>query len=531
MSATARRGVLFGLVLAVVVTFWPAAGHQFVFDDFQYVVTNPDVQKGFSPETVRWAFTSRYASNWHPVTWLSHMLDVQLFGLETVGPHLVNILLHAVNAVLLFLVLSRLTSAPWRSALVAGLFAVHPLHVETVAWVAERKDLLATLFLLLALAAYRRYAEQPGTARYLAVAALFCLGIMAKPMVITLPVLLLLLDFWPLDRRSRGIPLHRLLLEKLPLVAISALSAAMTIVAQREGGAMRSVHQYPLSARAGNALVSYLAYIAKTLNPSGLTAFYPHPGPDLPLWKAAGAGLLLAIFTWAAVRHMRSRPWLTAGWLWYLLTLVPVIGLVQVGDQGLADRYTYLPLIGLFIITSWGAEDLTIGRQRLRQFVPAAAASVLILLAGASRVQVAWWKDNDTLFRRALAVTTNNWFAHISLGAVLGMQGDLEGGAAQYREALRIRPQDPMLQNNLGFILGRQGRIEEALARFREAALLKEDYAEPLFNAGVLYLKINDLDRASRQCEALDRVDRRWADRLREFLRYKQGLISVKPEL
>ena len=526
LSLRARWGVVVALVLGVVFIFGPTAGHQFVYDDFQYLVGNPEVQKGFSLETVWWAFTARFASNWHPVTWLSHMLDVQIFGLEPQGHHLVNVLLHALNAVLLFFVLSRLTGAPWRSAMVAALFAVHPLHVESVAWVSERKDLLCTFFLFLALEAYRRYAARPGAARYLGVAALFSLALLAKPMAVTFPLLLLLLDFWPLDRRARGVPTKRLILEKVPLLALSGVSSLMTVLAQQEGGSMRSVHQYTLAVRTDNALVSYVAYLGKMLLPTGLSVFYPHPGPELPVWKAGCAALLLLLFTGLAIRQFRARPWIGVGWLWYLVTLVPVIGLVQVGDQGMADRYSYLSLTGPFIIFAWGAHALAAGRPRLRKAFPAAAAIILLVFTVAAARQVAWWKDGDTLFQRALAVTENNWFAHISLAAARGMQGDLEGAAIQYREALKIRPLDPILLNNLGFILGRQGKIDEALEHFREATRLKPDYPEPLFNTGVLFLKLDRLDQAGAQCEALDRVDHRWANQLRDFIRYKQALLS-----
>jgi tetratricopeptide (TPR) repeat protein len=522
LSPRAAAGVALALLVGAV--FWPVGGHQFVYDDFQYVVGNSQVQQGFSFETLRWAFTSRFASNWHPLTWLSHALDVQLFGLAPRGHHLVNVGLHALNAVLLFVVLARLTAAPWRSALVAALFAVHPLHVESVAWISERKELLCTGLLLLALDAWRRYAARPSAARYLAAASLFALALLAKPMAVTFPLLLLLIDVWPLDRFSRGVPALRLLLEKVPLLLLSAVSSALTVLAQQEGGSMRSVHQYTLAVRAGNALVSAVAYLGKMLLPTGLSVFYPHPGPGLPPWQPVGAALLLAAITGLAVRSFRTRPWFGVGWLWYLVALVPVIGLVQVGDQGMADRYTYLPLIGPFIVLVWGAGELVADRPRLRRAASAAAVALLLVLAATASRQVAWWKDGDTLFRRALAVTKNNWFAHMSLAGALGMQGDLAGAAAQYEEALKIRPHDPILLNNLGFILGRQGRIEEAMANFREASQLKPDYPEPLFNSGVLFLKLNQIDQARARCEALERVDRRWADQLREFIRYKEGL-------
>lgn len=426
--STSARGILAALlVLLVGLIYSRTAAYQFVYDDFQYLVANPDAQQGLTGSSAWWALTSLYASNWHPLTWISHLLDVTLFGLEPGGHHMVNIALHALNAGVLFIVLSRLTGRAWMSALAAALFAVHPLHVESVAWISERKNILSTFFLLLTVEAYRRYSGRPGTGRYLVVAGVFVLALMAKPMVVTLPLLLVLLDFWPLQRLRAGIPPARLLLEKLPLLLCSAATAALAVIAQQAGGSMRSVHQYSLPVRAANALVSYAAYIGHTIWPSGLNAFYPHSGPAISVGKVAGAGLLLAGVTWWALRQAGKRPWLAVGWLWYLIALLPVIGLVQVGDQAMADRYAYLPIIGLLILATRGLDELTETKTLWRERARAAAVALVALLAGAASVQTTWWENNETLFKRALAVTSDNWFAHISLAAALGMQGDADG--------------------------------------------------------------------------------------------------------
>lgn len=520
-------GVLAALLaLLVGLIYARSAAYQFVYDDFQYLVANPNAQEGLTGSSAWWALTSLYASNWHPLTWVSHLFDVTLFGLEPGGHHMVNILMHALNAGLLFVVLSRLTGRSGMSALVAALFAAHPLQVESVVWVSERKNLLSTLFLLLTIEAYRRYAARPDTGRYLAVAGIFALALMAKPMVVTLPLLLLLVDYWPLQRLRAGVPAVRLILEKLPLLLLSAATAILTVVAQEHGGSMRSVHQYSLPVRAANALVSYTACIGHTFWPSGLNAFYPHAGPAIPVWKVAGAGFFLAGASWWAFRQVGKRPWLAVGWYWYLIALLPVIGLVQVGDQAMADRYAYLPIIGLLIVAARGLDELAETWPPWRKMIRAAAVAGVALLAVVATIQTTWWKNNETLFKRALAVTSDNWFAHISLAASLGMQGDVDGAVAHYREALSIRPRDPILINNLAFVIGRQERIDEALRLFHEAAALKADYAEPQFNIGVLYLKRNDFEKAEAQAAKLEEIDRRWAGQLREFIRYKRNLVE-----
>jgi hypothetical protein len=387
------------LALATLAVFWQVLGHDFVnYDDPDYVYRNPNVQSGITLSSIKWAFTTGHAANWHPLTWLSHMLDWQLFGDNPGWHHLTNLFLHIANTLLLFAVLKRMTNALWRSAFVAAAFALHPLHVESVAWVAERKDVLSTLFWMLTIAAYLRYLERPGTGRYLLTLLIFALGLMAKPMLVTLPFVLLLLDYWPLgrfqfgqivksvgqqSRKSLNAFSHwklsrHLLLEKVPLFALSAISSIVTFLVQRTAGAVTSVETLPLKLRIANTFVSYLTYIQKMVWPSRLAMFYPYPDKTDLIWQTVVFALLLLIISLGVIWLMRRRRYLLTGWLWYLGTLVPVIGLVQVGDQALADRYTYVPLTGLFIIIAWGVPDL-IAKWRFRKHALAASAIAVLL--------------------------------------------------------------------------------------------------------------------------------------------------------
>jgi hypothetical protein len=380
--------------------FAPVLRNEFTsYDDRTYVSANRHIQRGLSAEAVRWAFTTTRAANWHPVTWVSHMIDVTVFGLAPGPAHAVNLALHVANVLLLFVFFARTTGAAGRSAVVAALFAVHPLHVESVAWIAERKDVLSTLFWLLATWEYVEYARSRSTGRLALVAFLMALGLLAKPMLVTLPFTLLLLDRWPLGRASAG--WKALVVEKLPLFALSIAACVATFLAQQAGGAVASVERFPAPVRVANAIWSYVAYLELTLWPRRLAVFYPHPGSSLPAWKVALAASILAAMTSLAVMLRRSRPYVLTGWLWYVGTLVPVIGLVQVGNQGMADRYTYVPLIGIFVIVAWTAAS-----WGSHTTIPAVA--VVLALAAAARAQVMEWRDTVTVFTHALAVTGPN---------------------------------------------------------------------------------------------------------------------------
>jgi tetratricopeptide (TPR) repeat protein len=532
------------LMVLTAAVFWPVTGHDFVnYDDDQYVTENRQVRQGVTLQGVRWAFATFQAGNWHPLTWLSHMLDVTFYGLDPAGHHLTNLLIHGLNVLLLFVVLLRMTGGLWPSACVAALFALHPLHVESVAWVAERKDVLSTCCGLLAIAAHVRYAARPTGDRYLGVLCLFALSLMAKPMLVTLPVILLLLDYWPLGRLQLASGARRtvwpLLKEKFPLLLLSAASGAVTVLAQQQAGAIRTFDALSLWARVENALVAYVGYMGKTLWPDNLAVFYPHPGSSLPPWQVAGAVLLLGGITVLVALAGNRRPYLFVGWSWYLVTLVPVIGLIQIGSQAVADRYTYVPLIGLFIMLAWGAAELTAGWRHQRAVLVVAAALLFPALMGITWLQVRVWRNSVTLFERALAVTTSNYIAHDHLGLALVRQGRVEEALPHYAEALRIKPNhvgtltnladamvrqgrldeaagwysdvlrlhpdDARTHNNLGNVYRAQGRWEEAVQQYREALRLQPDLGEPHNNLGMVYRQLGRLEEAVQEYrEAID---------------------------
>jgi hypothetical protein len=465
--------LLAALVLAV---YAQAAGFDFVrIDDEEYVVRNPAVQAGLTLDSIRWAFTATRAANWHPLTWLSHMADVTCFGPAPTAPHLVNVALHLANTLLLFALLASMTGARLRSAVVAGLFALHPLHVESVAWVSERKDLLCTFFGFAAIHAHARYAAAPSRLRLAAVAAAAAFSLMAKPMFVTLPFLLVLLDGWPLNRLSSapGSRLRDRLVEKWPLFGLSLLSCAITVAAQRGAGAVATFRQFPFHARLENALVSVARYLGKTVWPADLCVFYPHPWDirgSIPAWQPALAAALLVAVTALAVRHRRRLPFLLAGWLWFLGTLVPVLGLVQVGSQAMADRYSYVPLVGLFIAVAWGACEAAGGRPRARQALAALAVVALLGLSALSWRQAAFWKDSETLFARAVQVEPESWVTQQAMGIIRAKQARDADAAAHLRESLRIWPGNSEARRWLAFALGRSGRIDEAIGELRRLA-------------------------------------------------------------
>ena len=477
MSPIGRTAALCAaLLLLLAACFAPVLRNGFVnYDDDVYVTANPMLGKPLATDTLRWAFTTFRASNWHPVTWLSHRADVALFGFDARGHHLTSLALHAANTLLLFLLLSRCTGAVWRSVGAAALFGIHPLHVESVAWVAERKDVLSTFFLLLTLLAYRRYLGGRDARSYAAVLLFFSLGLLAKPMLVTLPVLLLVLDFWPLgrwrDRRNPGDTLRRLLTEKAPLLALALLSGAVTLAAQARGGAVKTFGEYPFAERLGNALVSTARYLGKTLWPEGLVVFYPHPGGSLSAGTIALSALLLAAVTACVLLAAKRRPFLAAGWGWYLVTLSPVLGLVQIGAQAMADRYTYVPLAGLFVAALWGAADGRPRRRRRDAVLAAAVAALLLPLAAATRHQVGVWRDSVSVFEHALIWTRGNFVAHDNLATALLQQGREREALLHAVAALRIRPdREPGRYLRLGRALLAEGLYGEA-AEVLEGAL------------------------------------------------------------
>jgi protein O-mannosyl-transferase len=476
------------LAVATLAVYGQVISHHFInFDDDLYIQDNPMVIGGVTLKGMAWAFTTFHSANWHPLTWLSHMVDSQLFGLNAGGHLFVSALIHVFNTLLLFFFLKRVTGARWRSAIVAALFALHPLHVESVAWAAERKDTLSTLFGLLCLLAYARYAEKPSRKKYALVAAWLALGLMAKPMLVSWPFVLLLLDYWPLRRvewrSADGFkrfakawwPLIR---EKLPLFFLVAPSMAVTYIAQAHGEAVAGLIAAPLSWRLANSLVSYAKYLLLSFWPEGLAIYYPASDNTAPAWQWAAALILLGAITALALRNARQRPYLISGWLWFLGTLVPVIGLVQVGSQAMADRYTYVPSIGLFIAFIFGLADLAKTWRIGSVSIATTSAVTILLLAALTTLQISRWRDSETLFAYVLSVTSDNRVVQNNLGSTLGQQGKHAEAIPHFAEALRIKPDYLDALGNMGRALLKQGKAAEAIGFYQRALRLKPDSAE-----------------------------------------------------
>jgi tetratricopeptide (TPR) repeat protein len=501
-------GVCLFLAAIVWVVFGQILGHEFVnYDDDFYVYENPEVAQGLTLQGILRAFTHVHCSNWHPLTWISHMLDCQFYGLNPGGHHLTNILLHTATAILLFLVLRRMTGFLWRSAFVAAVFAVHPLRVESVAWVAERKDVLSGLFFMLTIGAYARYARRPWSpARYGLVVFLFTLGLMCKPMLVTLPLVLLLLDFWPLKRftihDSRHTPsLHhsitpllRLLLEKLPLLGLAVASGAVTIFAQHE--ALQSCEKFSLPLRVGNALVSGVVYLGQMFWPSGLAVLYPFTARNIGVSEVVLSLVLLAGISTGVFVLCRRRPCFLTGWLWYLIMLAPVIGIVQVGAQARADRYTYLPQIGLYLLLTWAAADLCAGWRHRRVVLGGGATIILVALIFCARAQTAYWRNSESLWTHTLACTSDNYIGHNNLGNALLKTGDVDEAMVHFQKALEIKPDFAEAHNNLGNFLFQKGSVDEATVHYQKALEIKPDYAVAHYNLGNALIQNGNVDEA-----------------------------------
>lgn len=496
------------LLAAVTLAIYnPVNHHPFVnYDDDRYVTENAHVRQGLTASTITWALTSTEQANWHPLTWMSHALDCSLFRLNPAGHHFTSVLLHGVNVVLLFLILVWATGRFGPSLFVAALFALHPINVESVAWVAERKNVLCTTFFFLTLWAYGWYAQKPGSKRYLAVVALFATGLASKPMVITLPFVLLLLDYWPLNRLAGAsdprIPSFlwpRLVLEKLPLLVLSLASAVITMQAQQAGGAVRSATQFPFGVRIANAIYAYEMYLWKMVWPVRLAPLYPHPGDALATWQVAAAALILITIT-AIVLRFRQHRYLLVGWLWFLGTLVPVIGLVQVGDAAMADRYVYIPLIGVFVMISFGIADWA-AQKKLGIALMIAAAVVLVTLVISTHRQISYWESNVDLWSHALAVTQNNFIAEDNLGGALILEGREEEAHGHFENAARINPKDPMSRSNLGTYFQTHNQPREAVAQYQEAIALTSDpglLAQTYANLGTTQRSLGEDDEARK---------------------------------
>ncbi len=512
-----RRTIVSALLVVVTVAVYaPVRHHGFVnYDDPEYVTENPAVTGGLRTANVVWAFTRAHSANWHPITWLSHMLDCDLYGLAPAGHHLTSVVLHAATSAALFVALVTMTGALWPSAWVAAMFALHPVHVESVAWISERKDVLCALFWMLALVAYGRYVRAPSLRRYAVVAVSYVLALMSKPMAVTLPLVLLLLDVWPLRRVA--VPFGRAILEKLPLLVLTLAASLVTILTQSRAGAIASLELVPLGARLANATVAYVRYLVMLVWPAGLSPFYPLELP-VPTWGVAGALVVLGAISALVVRSAPRRPYLLVGWLWYLVTLVPVIGIVRAGEQSMADRFTYIPSVGIFVMVAWPAAELARASRLQARVIATAAIVALVAASIVTRVQLAYWHDSESLFRHALAVTRDNYLAHTNLGSALTKDGrtaeafehfaaavqikpgyakarvnlgmayadraDATAAAAQYAEALRLDPTSAMAHYNWGLLLAQSGSLDEAEQHYREALRLDPRYAKAQNNLG-----------------------------------------------
>ncbi|MDY6791266.1 MAG: tetratricopeptide repeat protein [Thermodesulfobacteriota bacterium] len=491
--------ICFFLVLITFCVYSQLKDHSFItYDDDLYVTKNFHVQNGLTGESIAWAFSFNDVFYWHPLTWLSHMLDCQLYGLNAGMHHLTNLILHIINCLLLFFVFKQVTGAIWRSAFVAALFALHPINVESVAWVAERKNVLSTFFWLLTMLAYVYYVRRPSIYRYLLVFVFFILGLLSKPMLATLPFVLLLIDYWPLERVKFGkicfnkdgkigkfifsvqkeSPPSSLVLEKIPLIFLSSVSILVTSVSVHRFGIILSIDSKTMVLRIENALVSYIKYIKNAFWPNDLTFIYPYPDM-IPVWQSVGAGLLLFLITAVSVWKIKTKPYFFVGWLWYFVSLIPVIGLVQAGFwPAMADRWAYIPTIGIFIILVWSVVDL-IKEWHYKEIVLVAAAGLALLcLMITSSQQIQYWKNSVTIYKQAIDATERNYLAHNNLGNVYYREGKTAKAVYHYNEALRINPGYPFAHNNLGAAMIRDGKIERAIFHFQEALRIKPDYIE-----------------------------------------------------
>lgn len=537
------------LAVATLAVYWQVGDFELVnYDDELCVQQNPIVNAGLHPAAIGRAFSTPYMANWIPLVWISYMADrdfgESVYGLDPAGAyHMTNLLLHLANVILLFLLLAKCTRSPWKSAFVAALFALHPLHVESVAWVTERKDVLSTLFWMLTMLAYLRYAARPSARRYVLVLVAFVLGLMSKSMLVTLPIVLIALDYWPLRRIAESakskaesrkpdeplpsplLPvrysLFSLLLEKLPLFAVAGVMCVVTLWAQASGSTMTGAVDLPFGVRLANALVAYVAYIGKMFWPHDLIMLYAHPRNTLPAWQVLGSGALLVGLTVAAVLAARRRPYILFGWLWYVVTLIPVIGLVQVGKQAMADRYTYVPLIGLFVIIAWGVPDLLSRFERTHaskwkhpMALPLAGlsvAAVAVLMAIAYR-QAGYWRDSISLCTHAIQVNDALPLAHLNLGTALDNQGDVDGAIAQYRRVIELTPNDDDVHYDLANALAGQGRREEAIVEYRRALAISPRDAQAYNNFGVLLAQSGRLGEAITQFKQALKIDPGYVD-------------------
>ncbi len=496
MPESARKSLVIliylALALSTIAVYWQVRNFGFInFDDNFYVYENPHVVNGLTVGNVIWAFTTGHASNWHPITWLSLMLDCQLFGLNPGLMHLENVLLHIVNTLLLFAVFKRMTGSLWPAAFVAAAFAIHPMHVESVAWIAERKDVLSAFFWLLTLAVYIRYVERPSVFRYTATLTIFTIGLMAKPMLVTLPLILLLLDYWPLQRKIS----RHLLVEKIPFFILSAISSVITFLVQNRGGSVSDIDTLPYKYRIANAFLSYARYIGKLFRPSNLAVFYPFDAHRFPLWQIVLCALFLVVISAVVLRLRKNYGCLPTGWFWFLGTLIPVIGLVQAGPQSYADRYTYIPYIGLFIMIAWSLPQILAKLPHRKIVLAISMLTALTVIGISAHKQTTYWNNSFTLFSHALEATNNNYLAHNCLGQELYRQAKFAPAIEHFNKALQIKPNYTNAIISLGCVSTDRGDLKQAIDYFQKALNLKPDSADAHTNLGIAlqkYGRFND---------------------------------------
>jgi len=523
-----RIDILFSLflVVAIIAVYWQIAEHDFInFDDDIYVFNNFHVRAGLTYESIKWAFTFTDIAYWHPLTWISHMLDCQLFGLNPGMHHLMNLIFHILNSLLLFLVFKQMTGALWRSAFVAALFAVHPINVESVAWVAERKNVLSAFFWILTMLTYVHYSRRQGLWRYFLILFMFVLGLMCKPILVTLPFVLLLLDYWPLGRMQlrqeeidsndlkhvfknidfQQYSVFQLILEKVPFFILSAVSVCLSIFSAKQQGVVESTDLTTITLRIANALVSYLVYIGKLIWPQNLAVFYPYP-KIVPMILSAGAGLILLSIFFLMIWAIRKKPYLGVGWLWYFGTLLPTIGLIQAGLwPAMADRWAYVPFIGIFIVIAWGVPELTMKWRLKKMQIVTTAIAILLILMVRSWLQVHHWANSITLFEHNLNITSDNYVAHNNLGLALKEKERINEAAEHYSKALRINPNFELAHLNLGVIFNSQGNHEKAIVLYEEALRIKPDFIIAHINLGNARLRQGNISEAvGHYSDALD---------------------------
>lgn len=531
------------IVVAIFTAYWQLPKSNFIsFDDDVYVTDNIHVQKGFTGKTIRWAFTTFHAFNWHPLTWLSHMADYQLFGKNASLHHLMNMFFHIINSLILFVLLNAMTKDIWPSAIVAALFAIHPLHVESVAWISERKDVLSTFFAFLTIGCYFIYTRNRKIHSYFFVFFFYMLGLMAKPMLVTLPFLLLILDYWPLQRMNIGFSAKNnlffsnkksigfLVSEKIPLLFLSAALSIITIIAQKEGGIVRSIQEFPVAVRLANAAISYVRYMYKMVLPVHLSFFYPYR-TDWPLWMILGSTFLIVSVSVYTIKKITTEPFLFVGWFWYVGTLIPVIGLVQVASQSMADRYTYIPLIGLFMILAWGIKRVVKKIRCVSTSIFPVVYILLTLLMILTWKQVGYWKNDITLFSHAVDVTENNPRSNYHLGIAFQKKGNITKAIEYYNKAIAIKPDFLRARNSLGNALVKLGKYEDAINHYRYALTLKKNNADGHFNLGFALMNLGRNNEAIEHYKKAIEMNRKHGDSyynlgimLSRQQKYKQAL-------